>query len=160
MTDLPKLRRKTSPQRSSSSKELILFAAILGVAVIGNQMMPGQRARRAHDAVVREQHQQSDANSAIADRRYSEACTMPVSETPIKGYYVQAIALSVDGPIPLNPTTGQPLEGHVVCDDRGMTAEVENGRLVNIARSGDQALINQRFADALGWHEDARRSLH
>lgn len=159
MSQLPRLQRKASSKHPTGTRDLIIFGGIVGIALIANQFMPGSRARRAHDAVVREQHQEADASSAIADRRYREACTMPVSPVPINGYYVQAIALSPNGPIPLDPQTGLPLEERTVCDDRGFTARIEHGRFVDIAQSGNQELINQRFADSLGWHENARRSL-
>ena len=156
---LPKLQRKTQSRRPGGNRDLFMLGGIVAIALGFTYFSPGQRAQRQHDAVVRQQHQQSDANAAIADRRYREACYMAVDNTEtVNGYYVIAITLSETSFPPIDPATQTPVEGRVVCDDRGFTAIAKDGELTEIAISGNSELINQRFEDALGWHENARRS--
>ncbi|NER80465.1 MAG: hypothetical protein F6K42_12985 [Leptolyngbya sp. SIO1D8] len=112
------------------------------------QLRAEEEARRLQDEI------------AEAHRRYVGKCTMLTSlNVDPNGYAFQAIAITANTPY-IDPETGGFLpEGQIVCDDRLVTAIIGSGGVAEqFARATDGDLVNQRFADALGWHQQATRS--
>lgn len=114
---------------------------------------------KINEAQAKYQEQQRQIEADIAHRRYTSGCTMLTArDTDPAGYEYQAIALA-EGVTYLDANSGgRLLDGQEICDDRGMTGVFRGGEIVEVARATDPKVWNQRFEDALGWHELARRS--
>ena len=126
---------------------------VLVVALIAAYLSPEARYERAARAAVRK----AEADAFVAHDRYNSGCTMPWVYRPDGS--IQAIALSrnvvyTDGSfgVPMSP-------GDLVCDDNGLSGEIGNsGMLEDPRRASDMDLVNQRYADSMGWHPRHVRS--
>lgn len=96
-----------------------------------------------------------------AHHRYRSGCTMLTgANLGADGFEFQVIAITAGTPY-YDANTGAVLaEGAIICDDRFGTAVIgPAGLATDFARASDADLVNQRFADQLGWNPHARRSL-
>lgn len=170
-----KVRRRRRGTRWLSGKAMVMVAILLPVVFLGtihynSEPARQERAARARvrlaeiaqqEAALKTQaNQQSEqALIAIANQRYRAACVMPwVRKSDEQGYYYEVLALGA-GQVVIDYQTGKPIgDKQIVCDDRGMSYEIEGGVTANPARTDDPELINQRFEDSAKWHPRARRS--
>ncbi|MGL5059266.1 MAG: hypothetical protein ACRC62_04720 [Microcoleus sp.] len=91
--------------------------------------------------------------SRLADERYERFCQMLVSKdlTQILPVTEGEAVMSLDG--------RKLADGSLICDDRGVTAEIQEGVATNLLISRDAALYNQRAASALSeWTKRTLRS--
>ena len=154
-------KRKAVAKVQSFSGSHLTLAVFGGLAFIGFMqfMSPAQREIRQLKTESRLSDLRAQSEAKIANERYQGACIMPhvyVGANP--NWYPKATVIAEGKPVLTGATQTAVVEGATVCDDRGLTAVIINGVPVNAAKSNDAKLINQRFEDALGWHERAQRS--
>lgn len=143
----------------------VMAAASIVVVAIGSQSESAKLQRRARLDAIQDRTQNEAAQRKraaevkVANARYESACVMPHYYVGIEPtWYPKAIAIAEDQPVLSGKTQSPIAEGAIVCDDRGMTGVIRNGVLTENASTDSADLINQRFADALGWHSKAQRS--
>jgi hypothetical protein len=151
-----------STMNTRSMVALGIFA--VGVALVapyaikeaGERMALTDRASGLETELARIQHEEqvSNARRELAERRYEQGCTLLVKD--------QRFVALFEGAIVTDRVTGKPVvDGMPVCDIYGNTAETEAGRLINLASTGNQDVIDAGVARAqaaqrwLGTGEDS-----
>lgn len=125
----------------------------LVIALIVSYMSPEARYERAARAAVRK----AEADAFVAHQRYLSGCTVPWVYR--KDGSIQAIALS-ENVVYTDGNFGVPMSpGDLVCDDNGLSGEIgQSGYLEDPRRASNMDLVNQRYADSMGWHPQHVRS--
>lgn len=167
-----KLKKAKSSKFDLGLIAICAAGTALTAMVALQQLSPSAQTYRASRAIAKQDNalaqRQSNQNwlddeaakysASKADERYRSGCVMPTE--PVKeGDYAFKVSVLEAGVQVINPANGVAVgDKQIVCDDRGMTYIIAGGVTASPARSTDMALVNQRFADALGWNPKARRS--
>ena len=130
---------------------------LLVIALIAAYLSPEARYERAARAAVRK----AEADAYVAHDRYLSGCTLPwvYVNKGKPNESIQAIALS-ENIVYTDGSFGVPIAPlDKVCDDNGLSGVIgQTGMLEDPRRASNMDLVNQRYADSMGWHPRHVRS--